>query len=133
MEVVVKLILSNNARNSLIQMFLAMHRLTILVTCLSTKKELILITLVHKKQQSQKVVKSMMNSDRGPVVMKKSKLITLPLDRSNPIFRQICSIDRSANRRLAKANQNQPLQPATIFQEERLRQLNRQCSHLMIQ
>jgi len=74
----------------------------------------------------------MMSSDKGPVVMKKLKLITQPLDRSNPTFHQICSIDQSVNKLLAKANQNQLLLPATIFQEERLKLQNKQCLHLMI-
>ena len=125
--------LSSNARNSLIQMFLAMRRLTTLGTCLLTKKELILITLEHKKQQLQKVVKSMKHSDREPVVMKWSKLIMQPMDRSNHTFRQIYSIDPSANKLLTQANQNQPLLQITIFQEGRPKLLNKQCLHLMIQ
>ena len=124
---------SNNARNSLIQMFSATHRLITLDTCLSTKKESILTILGHKKQQLQKVVKLMMNSDKGPVVMKRLKPITQPMDRSNHTFHQVCSIDPSANKLLTKAGQNQPLLPVTIFQEGRPRLLNKQCSHLMIQ
>ena len=127
------MILSSNARSSLIQMFSATRRLITLDTCLSTKKELILITLVHKKQQLQKVGKLTMNSDKGPVVMKRLKPITLPMDRSNHTFHQICSIDPSANKLLTKANQNQPLLPLTISQEGRPKLLNKQCSHLMIQ
>ena len=125
--------LSSNARNSLIQTFLAMPRLTTLVTCLLTKKELILITLVHKKQQSQKVVKSMKHSDRGPVVMKWLKLIMQQMDRSNLNFHQICLIDPSVNKLLTQANQNQTNLPVTIFQEGRPKLLNKQCLHLMIQ
>ena len=128
-----KLILSSNAKSSSTLMFLETNKPTTQDLCLWIKKELILTTLVHKRPQLQKVEKSMMSSDRGPVVMKKLKLTTKQEVRSNHIFHQVCLIDQSAKLLLARVDHSHLLPQTIIFQEERPKLPNRQCSRQTIQ